>query len=359
MFRGLLCGLLSVLLVPLFGQDEVYPGDANANGIVDQYDIPYIGYAVGETGPARILTEDSQAQTVAQFWAEDFPSGPNFIHADGDGNGVVNLLDFVVWSDHFGDTEELVTPLEVPIGVSETTRVRWNNDELAIPVTGGQVIAFPLDLVIPETVNINGLAFRLRYHPSHFAAVSFDAQSSWLAEDGSGMSLQKNGIGQIDVGMTRLGLDPLAGGGTAGTLSLIVIDDMVDLLETAPDTMETHLMLEQVLLLDEGLQAVPVQVDSFTIKLYRPGTISSTEPTQTNALGATVFPNPYQGQVQVHAEYDFQQLVICDALGRVVNHYRFGSTQQWTGNDLALSSGCYFIQLEGEQGISRLRLVVP
>ena len=85
MFRGLLCGLLSVLLMPLFGQDEVYPGDANANGIVDQYDIPYIGYAVGETGPARILTEDSQAQTVAQFWAEDFPSGPKFIHADGDG----------------------------------------------------------------------------------------------------------------------------------------------------------------------------------------------------------------------------------------------------------------------------------
>lgn len=359
MFRGLLCGLLFTLLVPVFGQEEVYPGDANANGMVDQYDIPYIGYAIGETGPARILTEDSQAQTVAQFWATDFPSGPNLIHADGDGNGVVNLLDFVVWSDHFGDTEELVVPLEIPDGTDEDTRIRWNNDEVLVPLTGSEFVTLPVDLVIPETVNVNGLAFRLRYHPGHFAAVSFSAQGSWLTQDGSGMSLQKNTIGQIDVGMTRLGLDPLAGGGTAGTLNLIVIDDMVDLLETAPDTMETVLLLEQVLLLDEGMQAVPVQVDSFRVKLYRRGTISSTEPTQINALGASVFPNPYQGQVQVHAEYDFHQILICDALGRVVNQYQFDSTQRWSGDNLALTSGCYFIHLEGERGVSRLRLLVP
>lgn len=359
MVRGLLCGLFIALSLPILGQDEVYPGDANANGIVDQYDIPYIGYAVGETGPARILTEDSQTQTVAQFWATDFPGGLNLIHADGDGNGVVNLIDFVVWSDHYGDEQDVIVPLEIPVGVDDDTRISWNNDELVVPVTSGQTISVPIELIVPPTVNINGLAFRLRYHPSHFAAVSFDAQDNWLGQDGNGMSLQKNNIGTIDVGMTRLGLDPLAGGGSTGVLNLIVIDDMVDLLETAPDTMETTLMLEQILLLDEGLQAVPVHVDSFTVKLYRPGTISSTEPTIDNALGASVFPNPYQGAVQVHSEHNFQQLMICDALGRVVENYQFDPTQQWFNNSLTLSSGCYFIHIEGEKGISRLRLVVP
>ena len=39
-----------LLLVPglLWGQSSVFPGDANANGVVDQYDVLSIGYVFGD-----------------------------------------------------------------------------------------------------------------------------------------------------------------------------------------------------------------------------------------------------------------------------------------------------------------------
>lgn len=359
MIRGLLCCVFTVLIGSVLAQDSVFPGDANYNGVVDQYDILHIGYAVGTTGPARILTEDSQTQSVAVYWTQDFPAGPNMIHADADGNGVVDMFDFFVWSDNYSIEHDEVTPLDIPIGIVGDARVAWNNDEVLIPVTGGQSVSIPIGFVVPEEIGVNGVAFRLSYHPAHFAAASFDADPNWLTADGDGISLQKNNLGQIDLGMTRLGVNPLPGGGPAGTVNLIVIDDMVDLLETAPDTMSTFLRLEQVLMVNDGLEAIPVYTDSLEIKLYRSGTVSTTETLKENTLGATLFPNPFQGEIRLRAQYSFQRVVLFDPLGREIRRYEFSPRRQWGITDLTLVSGCYYLQLEGEQGISRLRLLAP
>ena len=352
------CTLVS--LSGLIAQDSVFPGDANANGVVDQYDVPFIGYAIGSAGPARILTEDqTSSQAIPVLWDLNFPEGPNYIHADTDGNGVVDVFDFFVWNNNFGIEHSTVVPLEIPDASGAAASVVWNNDISLAPLTAQQTASIPIVFNIPVEQQVNGLAFRLRYHPEHFASVRFQGENNWLIEDGRGVSLQESSPGQIDVGVTRLGPDPFNGGGVGGTLEIIIIDDMIGFIETAPDTVSSYMVLEALMVFDGDLEPVPIAVDSFEVKLYRPGTISSTNDIRNNPLEARVFPNPFQGELQVQAAHEFRNVVIYDALGRTVQTYQFNPRRSWQSSELVLASGYYFLQLEGEKGISRLRLVAP
>ncbi|MEL6655795.1 MAG: T9SS type A sorting domain-containing protein [Bacteroidota bacterium] len=356
----LIFALTFVCLAGLSAQDAVFPGDANANGVVDQYDVPYIGFALGSTGPARILTEDqTSSQSIPVLWSNSFPEGPNYIHADADGNGLVDVFDFFVWNNNFGIEHDEVQPLFIPDDASAASSVVWNNNLSLAPLTALQSVNVPFVFDIPVQQSINGMAYRIRYHPEHFAEVRFRGEDNWLITDGNGISLQENSPGQIDVGVTRLGPSPSNGGGTGGVLELVIIDDMIGLMEMAPDTMSTYIFIEELMLLDGELGKVPVTVDSFEVKLYRPGTISQTLDLQENPLQAKVFPNPFQGQLQVQTAEEFHRLLIIDPLGRIVETYQFSPRRSWKSAELALASGCYFLQLEGENGISRLRLIAP
>jgi hypothetical protein len=359
MNRNLLLVVLAVVLTNyLVAQSTVFPGDANANGVVDQYDIPQIGYAMGATGPARIQNDDASVpQTIPQFWGEIFPSGLNLIHADADGNGAVNIFDFFTWNENFGIIHDFVTPVELsPNETDAPAAVQWNDQTVLLPLTSSETAEIPVDFIINNFQEVNGVAFRIKYHPSHFSSVNFSSTGNWLKADGHGISLQNTSPGQINIGMTRLGNDPVTGGGNGGTLSIIIISDMIDLLETAPDTMSTWLKIEGMQLLDGDLSPIPVSVDSFEIKLYRPGVIAATaEP--LNELGATLYPNPSTGPCTISAASSFGKITLVDGLGRVVYTRAFSPRRSWSLPDLNLAPGYYHLKVEGSQGASWLKLL--
>ena len=150
--------LLFIALAVVFGnyvfaQSTVFPGDANANGKVDEYDVPLIGYAMGATGPARIQNEDaSMAQAIPQFWGASFPIGLNFIHADVDGNGAVNLFDFFIWDENFGIIHDIVTPVELsPYERDAPAAIRWNNESVFLPLTSNDTAEITIYFSINTT----------------------------------------------------------------------------------------------------------------------------------------------------------------------------------------------------------------
>lgn len=358
MNRSYLIVVLCIITNLVFAQSSVFPGDANANGIVDQYDIPSIGYGVGATGPARLQNDDASVpQTIPQLWNNSFPSGLNLIHADVDGNGAVNLFDFFIWNENYGIVHDVITPVQLSENTPDGQAVfQWNNNQIPLPLTGGASIEVPINVLLNLEQPVNGLAFRLSYRPTHFATAFFSTADNWLKSDGNGISLQNNAPGVINVGMTRLGNNPVSGGGTCGTLSLIIIDDMIDLLETAPDTMSTWLKIEGVQLLDGDLAPVSVSVDSFEIKLYRPGVIATTaEP--LNELGATLYPNPSTGPCTISAASPFGKITLVDALGRGVYTRTFSPRRSWSLPDLNLAPGYYHLKVESSQGASWLKLL--
>ncbi len=76
----------------------VYPGDADANGVVDEMDVLPIGIYFGLTGPARNLPDNFVPQP-AQKWN---PRMATF--ADCNGDGVINEQDVLTIGKNFGLT---------------------------------------------------------------------------------------------------------------------------------------------------------------------------------------------------------------------------------------------------------------
>ena len=83
--------------------DCVWPGDANADGIVNYRDILPIGLSYDSIGPARFDTSLAWAPYIQLPWEQNqfgavnlFPESTNFKHSDCNGDGIVNAEDTVV-----------------------------------------------------------------------------------------------------------------------------------------------------------------------------------------------------------------------------------------------------------------------
>ena len=70
----------------------VYPGDFNADGIVDNFDAIIWGWASGQQGVARDNTGTAWGPYVVDDWMYSV-AGVNNKHQDGDGNGIINQDD--------------------------------------------------------------------------------------------------------------------------------------------------------------------------------------------------------------------------------------------------------------------------
>lgn len=83
-----------------YGEDCVWPGDFNHNGIADHYDLLYWGVMKGQVGPSRDGLVSWRGH-VAENWLEETPDGINYKHGDADGSAVINHDDLWVNVEHF------------------------------------------------------------------------------------------------------------------------------------------------------------------------------------------------------------------------------------------------------------------
>ncbi len=87
--------------VQIYDQD-VWPGDADKNGIVDREDWLYLGLASGREGPPRSDTSGIWMGTPGLNWKAGFPvSSVNLKHADFNGDGVIELSDSSILIQNF------------------------------------------------------------------------------------------------------------------------------------------------------------------------------------------------------------------------------------------------------------------
>ncbi|MES2681641.1 MAG: T9SS type A sorting domain-containing protein [Bacteroidota bacterium] len=69
---------------------DVWPGDANSDGIVDNTDVFEIGLAFSNTGSARTPGGNVYVGQFANNWSGTISTGKNKCHADCNGDGIIN-----------------------------------------------------------------------------------------------------------------------------------------------------------------------------------------------------------------------------------------------------------------------------
>ena len=200
--------------------EEVYPGDANSDGIVDNEDVLFWGLVTGSTGPVR---PNASAEWIPQF-AQDWTNyllGVNGKHQDADGNGIVDDGDLDIIEANYYNTTDFY----------EQTYSNESQLQLAPSVTSAQnfaasseyTINLDLSSIMQGTATVHGLAFTADFSQLQTAesyAVQIDESVSWIAPS-EVVQVHDEAAHRSDFVITRTDLQNQIGMGTVASLGVV------------------------------------------------------------------------------------------------------------------------------------------
>lgn len=324
--------LLTLLLtVTLELPAQVYPGDANNDGIVSNLDILYIGYAYGAIGPIRPSSApDFSEEAIILPWTAQFP-GPdstNYAFADADGSGQIDFQDFLIVLRNYGLKRLNPHPpvfLEGTPGFDPVLRFG------ALPgpplLREGSTIEIPIYLegtFGDSLVNANGLAFSIEYNQLVFKEIKLDFSESWMGQDSAAFQFQfpnVSNLNRLDAAITRFGRDPVIGKGLIGKLRAVIEDDLIGLRER--DSMEINIGIKFIKLKNGEFRDIPVVGDKTTLMIYGPNSIVPIDELPENQP-LLVFPNPtFNRQVQIISPTPIERVEYFNIQGQIIGYQLF------------------------------------
>ena len=221
------CSWMDSVAIPV-SEDCVWPGDADNDGIANNFDLLAVGLAFSSTGPPRLNASLNWDAQYATPWANNLPNGANYVHTDTDGNGIVNADDTLAINQNYGLTH------------NKTGTTHGDNDDpplLFLPQTDTVAVADTLRLPIVLGLDsvpadsVYGLAFTINYNAtlvdSASAHISFD--NSWMGTSGVDLlSISKDfyAQGKLDAALTRTDQQSVNGFGTIAYFSIVMVDDI-------------------------------------------------------------------------------------------------------------------------------------
>ncbi len=263
--------------------NPVWPGDANADRLVNHFDVLSLGLAFGTQGPERV---DKGTEWVAFFsenWPQYFSAGHNYKHADCNGDGKIDADDLHAIFLNYGKSNG--TP-QLPVFLEGDE----NQPPLYVDLPDGGIPKFSATFTAPiifgtESLPVEdayGLAFTIHFDPEVIdpASVELDFESSWLGNDGVDLMVLEKKYpteGKIELVLVRTDGQQLSGYGQVA--KFIGIIDNIAGRETV------RLQVDQVKAIrsDETLIAVYAMADEAPILT------NTTEQTEAAFL---IYPNP-------------------------------------------------------------------
>jgi Secretion system C-terminal sorting domain len=344
----------------------MFPGDANNDGIANQFDLLPIGVAYGSEGfprPGAEPTWQPQFQPVA--WPQNLPvSGINFAFLDSDGNGLVDSLDVDAIAFNFDSLQNASQPFPHPYSLADTCfscpkpdlHISFDRDTAMVKDTFYALLTlrYPPN-VLPQFGSL-GIAFDLHYEPQNvkddliqvfpdtvsddlmFVTATSTQASSWRAVPEGMIGFGASGKGQNAFFTPR----PLG-------VVQIVVEDMV--IRTFPVTVQFWLDASNFLIINELEQVVclgSVFVD--TILLYDP--VNPAFETNRWEDGVSIYPNPSEDALYIHLpNYQLSEIEVLSATGYLLHRVKSALTNDVSLDVSSLAPGFYFLKLKTTAGL--------
>ncbi len=158
----------------------IWPGDCNADGIVDLEDWLSLGQQFGSTGPARINGNSLWQSQAATSWLENGPA--NAAHADADGDGQIG----------FSDTSAVIANM----GQRHFPQITSSSDQLPASLSAeiqntiveNEIVDIAIMLNAEQQIEIYGLAFKVQIllaDSSELAQVDMPSDVAFADYEGS------------------------------------------------------------------------------------------------------------------------------------------------------------------------------
>ena len=332
---------------------HVYPGDANSDGIANNYDLLDIGLGFGATGIARPGANLSWTAQPCPDWTQSFPSALNYKHLDCDGNAVVDYPDTTAILLNYGQThtfrvmEQLMgnpgapdLAVDVPAGSYPT------GTSVIVPVTFG-------DASVPAT-DVYGIAFTVNYPVTAFDAnnVNVSFGNSWMGDVGiDALAIRKNApaSGSIDIAFSRNDQMNITGYGTLCELGFITIDNVSGKMSQTTE----HVTITNVRLIDKDGAEIAVNTVSDSVVVNGPTGVS--EITSNSAI--RMYPNPAKDHVTIAAKEIIEEIQLITIFGQRVI-ISLPNTSQARISTENLSSGVYIVKIKTANGTDTRRIEI-
>lgn len=332
--RSLLLTIIIILWhIPVILGQQVWPGDINNNGIVNNIDVLYWAVAKDATGSGRSApTAGWIGQDLPEvLWNQNFPGGLNFAYADCDGDGDVDDDDKAVIEANFGEVHDIVTPDEFLTGNPETDPVLLlSSGTTTIPPGGLLEADLQLGDETDTIADFYGIAFTLAYDPDAVATQGNSIQldilpDTWMNGMGDDKVIKflhkdPDGTGFIYVAIVRKNHQPASGFGGIGTFSIVMEDIVVGYAGSIGVT--------DIKMIDLNLAEMPVADSDLDFQIDT--TITATDQ-PVRKRGIKLYPNPATGPEVVveteHPEEKIRRIQLYDATGQLLQDYSAGSRE--------------------------------
>lgn len=342
-----LCGQVTI---------EVWPGDANNNGQVNHIDLLQIGLAYNNFGPARDQVYSGWQAQTATPWPLVLGNGVNCAYADANGDGLVNYFyDAFPIYVHYGLRHGSETPDVFPQGMSGVDPPLFL-DESAMPVQVHSGTQLNLPLVLGDAdqpvENLYGLAFSLHLDPQFIDINQVNVnlgQTSWANPDNDRIySSYSASDSRLDVAWVRTDHNEYSGYGPIGTVSIIIIDDVVSIEH------EFHIHIDSIQLIDRFGNMTAVAGDSLLVTILPDAISSGGEPGLTRFR---VWPNPASDALHLRAGSTIEEVILYDAMGKMAAYF-VPEKSQTTWSLPGLPPGLYWIEARTRDRVYKEKIVI-
>lgn len=314
--------LLILAIWPGLHAQQVWPGDVNNNGVVNEVDFLFWGLAYGSVGPARDVTGvDWQPYNLSDAWAQSFTNGINYAFADCNGDGIVDEEDYEeAIEDNFLLQHGTLTPDGYSNASSGSSAPKLRLQPSALAVQEGATVDFNFSIDDSQMPldSFYGIALSISYSVGLLEdddGPDFDLEDdNWIAEDGTYVPYlyhETGSQGQAMLAITRTNQMAVpVQEGSIGKFS-IVIEDIIVGLEI--DTF--RIWIDSVKLITPSLATIAVVPDTASVIVAKDlGMITSTA--TTTAATVRLFPNPADNEVFIQADTPLLNPVLMDKLGQ-------------------------------------------
>lgn len=343
--------LLDITVLPT----PVWPGDANKNGIVNQYDLLNLGLAFGAQGPVRPNASTTWMAQPCPDWEDSTPiSLVNFKHTDTDGNGLVESIDTQAIAGNWGLThvpngtgiDEQLSPIdEAGIPVFMQVDTAYEGAEVVLPIILG---------TLAQSANqVFGLAFKIQTDDQVIEPSSLwiDWEGSWLGTTDELLTVAKTTpYGQVYAGISRTDGTNADGYGQIGTLHARLREGLL----SQPGSLLTQLVVDSVLLRDKGEMPLTIFTPEAQLTV-----LTGTETPILTDQEIRIFPNPAKNSVWIDPQGNLSvaEIEVLDINGRKL----LGSVPYFQDRILfdisLLNDGIYLLRVITSKGSYLVRLV--
>lgn len=312
--------------------EDVWPGDANSDGLANNLDVLELGLHYTQTGVSRTIASNSWQLYHADNWVGTISNGMNLNHSDCNGDGTINDNDTLAIYNNYGLTHAFKT--------AETTTLNPQlnivpNQPLVVKGTWGTSSIYLGETATPVN-NINGIAFTINFDKTLIEpnSIWIEYPTSFINSNNDNLHFRKLDFtnGNIYTATTHTLNNNVNGNGLIGILHYQI---------------KSSLMVDTILnisLAQASQSDVLGNVTSLTVgasTLMAIGASVNSQAIDSQAIVITLFPNPNNGDFTFSAT-ETGTYIIVNSIAQTVQIIELKELNQ-NVNIKGLAQGIYYI----------------